>query len=60
MEAWLRRNASRRELRFPPEVAARAATGLVFAFRPTGPEAGDAPGARIRLLTDLILHGVAT
>jgi AcrR family transcriptional regulator len=60
MESWLRRHAARRELRVPPEVAARAATGLVFALRPAGPEAGDAPAARIRLLTDLILHGVAT
>jgi AcrR family transcriptional regulator len=59
MEAWLRRNAARRELRQPPDVAARAITGLVFAFRPTGPEDDDVPASRIRLLIDLILHGVA-
>jgi AcrR family transcriptional regulator len=59
MGDWLRRNASRRELRVAPDLAARAITGLVFAFRPAGPGTSDDPARRATTVIDLILHGVA-
>jgi hypothetical protein len=55
---WLRRNAGRAELRHPPEVAARAFTGVVFAFHPDHRDAPDP--ARIRLVVQLALQGIST
>ncbi len=57
--AWLRKNASRAELRHPPEAVARAFTGIVFSFRHCG-EGEPLPDAeRLRLVLDLSLHGFA-
>jgi AcrR family transcriptional regulator len=61
LEAWLRRNAAPGELRVPPAVAARAATGILLSLR-HGPRAGrvGAPTrATARLAADLILNGVS-
>jgi AcrR family transcriptional regulator len=59
MEDWLRRNVARRELRLSPDLAARAISGLVFAFRPVAPETPAEPARRTHTVIDLILHGVA-
>jgi AcrR family transcriptional regulator len=58
MRDWLRRNAARRELRHPPELAARALAGLTFAFHHRPLEGAD-PAARARLIVDLALRGSA-
>jgi AcrR family transcriptional regulator len=61
LESWLRRNAARGELRVPPAVAARAATGVLLALR-HGPRAGriaDPTRETARLAADIILHGVS-
>jgi AcrR family transcriptional regulator len=61
LEAWLRRNAAAGELRLPPAVAARAATGILFFLR-HGPRAGRIASPTretARLAADLILHGVS-
>jgi len=58
MLAWLRRHASRRELRLAPEVLARGLAGITFAFhhcRGARPLAGD----QARLAVDLALRGAA-
>jgi AcrR family transcriptional regulator len=56
--AWLRRNASRRELRVTPEVLARGLSGITFAFHH---RRGDRPlaGDPARLAVDLALRGAA-
>jgi AcrR family transcriptional regulator len=54
---WLRRNASRGELRHPIDVAARAFAGVVFAFHPHHDEGG---AERPRLVVKLALEGLAT
>jgi AcrR family transcriptional regulator len=54
---WLRRNASRTELRRPPELVARAIAGIALAFSCAG---GGLDGAgRARIVIDLALNGVA-
>ena len=58
LSGWLRRNATRAELRAPPDIAARAIAGLLHAFFPFGAEAGDEPAAQARTVVDLALHGV--
>jgi len=61
LEAWLRRNAAPGELRVPPAVAARAATGILLSLR-HGPRAGHIASPTpetARLAADLILHGVS-
>jgi AcrR family transcriptional regulator len=59
MTGWLRRHASRRELRCSFELAARALTGISHAFHSchaTGiPQAS--PTEEARLIVDLALHG---
>jgi AcrR family transcriptional regulator len=55
---WLRRNAGRAELRHSPEVAARAFTGIVFAFHPNHREGHD--GGQLRLVIQLALEGIST
>jgi AcrR family transcriptional regulator len=55
---WLKRNASRAELRHPPEVVSRAVAGMVFAFGRCADAAGPV-GRRIQLVVDLVLNGVA-
>ncbi len=59
LTGWLGRNATSQELRYPPEVAAQAVAGVVFAFHYQ--HSGDDPGSgdRIRLVVDLALHGVS-
>jgi AcrR family transcriptional regulator len=55
---WLRENAGRAELRHPPEVAARAFAGVLFAFRPReGERCGE---ERYRLVVRLALEGIST
>jgi AcrR family transcriptional regulator len=54
---WLRRNAARGELRFPPQVVARAFAGVAFAFRPAPDEAGPADPQVLRTVVELALHG---
>jgi AcrR family transcriptional regulator len=55
---WLRQNASSAELRHPPEVAARAFAGVLFAFHPRD---GESCGAeRHRLVVQLALEGIST
>ncbi|HVP65860.1 MAG TPA: helix-turn-helix domain-containing protein [Anaeromyxobacteraceae bacterium] len=58
LAGWLKRNAARRELRHPPEVAARAIAGIVFAYHHSRRESVD-PADRMRLVIDLALHGVS-
>jgi AcrR family transcriptional regulator len=52
---WLRRNAARAELRHPPEIAARAFTGIVFAYHCEAQ-----PAADLRLIVQLALEGIST
>jgi len=59
LAAWLARNASRRELRQAPEVAARAIAGVVFAFHHHPETDGAGAADRARLVVDLALHGVS-
>lgn len=56
---WLRRHASKGELRLPVETVARAFAGIAFAFRscPDDPKSL-APLERARLVVDLALHGI--
>jgi AcrR family transcriptional regulator len=59
LAAWFRRNAARGELRCPPEIAARAVSGVLHAFfHPSAEENGE-PAREARLVVDLALHGVA-
>jgi AcrR family transcriptional regulator len=58
LAGWLRRNAVPRELRLPPEVAARAFAGVAFAFNPPDEEPGGAQ--RARLVVSLALEGIST
>jgi AcrR family transcriptional regulator len=55
---WLRQHASAAELRHPPEVAARAFAGVLFAFHPRGGES--CGGERHRLVVQLALEGIST
>jgi AcrR family transcriptional regulator len=57
--AWLRKNTSASELRLPVELAARAFTGIAFAFGgcAEGPRVADP--ARARTVVDLALQGLA-
>ncbi len=55
---WLRRNASRAELRHPLETVARALTGIVIAFGKCGDPAVP-PLRRMELAVDLALNGIA-
>lgn len=57
--AWLRKNASRAELRHPPEAVARAFAGIVFSFRHCGENEPLPDAERLRLVLDLSLHGFA-
>jgi AcrR family transcriptional regulator len=54
---WLRRHASRDELRFPPELVARAFAGVAFAFRPSPGDAGPPDPQVLRTIVDLALNG---
>lgn len=56
--AWLGRHVAKDELREPPAIAARAFTGLVFAFRTRSGEPEPGP-ERARRIVDLALHGFA-
>jgi AcrR family transcriptional regulator len=54
---WLRRHASRAELRVPLELAARAIAGVAFAFH-RRPAPGEVDAAeRARVVADLVLNG---
>jgi AcrR family transcriptional regulator len=55
---WLRQHASAAELRHPPEVAARAFAGVLFAFHPRDGES--CGGERHRLVVQLALEGIST
>lgn len=57
--AWLRKNATRAELRHPPDAVARAFSGIVFSFRRCGDEEELPDAERLRLVIDLSLHGFA-
>jgi AcrR family transcriptional regulator len=57
LAAWLAQHASRDELRPPPEVAARAFAGVLFAFHPRDGES--CGGERNRLVVALVLEGIA-
>jgi AcrR family transcriptional regulator len=59
LAGWLQRNASRRELRVPQPVAARAMTGILLSFRHGPDRLGGGSVERGRLAADLILHGVS-
>ncbi len=54
---WLERNASRAELRIPPELASRAIAGMAFAFGRCG--GAEPVGRVIQLVVDIVLNGVA-
>lgn len=56
---WLRKNATRAELRYPHDVVARAFAGIVFSFRHCGEEDELPDADRLRLVLDLSLHGFA-
>jgi AcrR family transcriptional regulator len=56
---WLRRHAARDELRGPPEVVARAFTGIAFAFRSCHDDPKPLDRERVRQVVDLALHGIA-
>lgn len=58
LEGWLARHGAPGELRVPPDLAAAAATGILFALQ-HGARVRAAPAERARLATDLILNGVA-
>jgi AcrR family transcriptional regulator len=53
---WLGRNATKEELRLPPDVVARAFAGIAFALRGTD-DAEPLTPERIRTIVDLALHG---
>lgn len=54
---WLRRHASRDELRLEPEVVARAFAGIAFAFRSSPDDPRPIPAEQVRTIVDLALHG---
>jgi AcrR family transcriptional regulator len=54
---WLRRHASRDELRHAPEIVARAFAGIAFAFRPCPGDRNPFPPEQVRTIVDLALHG---
>jgi AcrR family transcriptional regulator len=55
---WLRRHATKGELRFPPETVARAFAGIAFAFRSCPGDPRPLPSVeRARTVVDLALHG---
>ncbi|HQR29835.1 MAG TPA: helix-turn-helix domain-containing protein [Anaeromyxobacteraceae bacterium] len=56
---WLRRNVSRRELRFPQAVVAGVMAGILLSFRHGPDRLGGDPAGRAQLAADLILHGVS-
>lgn len=59
VEGWLRRNASRAELRVPPALAARVATGILLAHKGAFEREGGNPADLARTIADLFLHGVS-
>ena len=59
LEAWLRQHAAPGELRVSPDLAAAAATGILFAMQ-HGARARGTSAEHVRIATDLILHGVST
>lgn len=59
LAAWLRRHASKDELREPLDVAARAFAGIVFAFRACPGDSRPRPPDLSRRLVALALHGFA-
>jgi AcrR family transcriptional regulator len=54
---WLRRNATKEELRLPADTVARAFAGLAFAFRSCPDDPRPLPPERVRTIVDLALHG---
>jgi AcrR family transcriptional regulator len=56
---WLRRNASRSELRRPIEEVARAFAGIAFAFGADGADGAGTGARRAELIVDLALNGIA-
>ena len=54
---WLRKNASKQELRLPPETVARAFAGIAFAFRPCPDDPKPLATEQVRTIVDLALHG---
>ncbi len=54
---WLRRHASKDELRVPPETVARAFAGIAFAFRSCPDDPHPLPPEQVRTIVDLALHG---
>ena len=60
LEAWLRKNAGRGELRVPPALAARVAAGILLALNHGRGRTGTTPGEMARMAADLVLHGVST
>ncbi len=54
---WLRRHATKDELRLAPEVVARAFTGIAFAFRSCPDDPTPLPPEQVRTIVDLALHG---
>ncbi len=54
---WLRRHATKDELRLAPEVVARAFAGIAFAFRSCPDDPTPLPPEQVRTIVDLALHG---
>ncbi len=54
---WLRRHATKDELRREPETVARAFAGLAFAFRRCSDDPTPLPPEQVRTIVDLALHG---
>ena len=59
LAGWLRRNVTRRELRFPQAVVASVMAGILLSLRHGPGRLGDDPAGRAHLAADLILHGVS-
>jgi AcrR family transcriptional regulator len=54
---WLERNATKEELRLPPDLVARAFAGIAFALRGSHDDPKPLSSERIRTIVDLALHG---
>ncbi len=54
---WLRRHATKDELRLAPELVARAFAGLAFAFRSCHDDPKPLDPEQVRTIVDLALHG---
>lgn len=54
---WLRRHATKGELRLGPEIVARAFAGIAFAFRSCPDDPKPLPLEQLRTIVDLALHG---